>query len=106
MDSDSNYRLERHRLIVSRRSILRAAGGLSAAGFLVACQPVEPAKTPPSTTGSGVQPGPTTDGVPQIFKFGNGNPPVTMDPNGTSLTSSYFYAIYDSLTYIDPEAKL
>lgn len=101
MSEDSNYWIDRR---PSRRWVLRTAGGIGAAGLLAACAPSQAPAS--STTGAGTQGTAPTESVPQILRYGNANPPVTLDPNGSSVTSSYFYAIYDALTYIDSEAKV
>lgn len=91
---------------MTRRSLLRASGGLGAATILAACAPATTAPTgstsqapaPPSTG--------TTEGVNQTLKHAIANPPVTLDPNGTALSSSYFYAIFDALTRVDQNAEV
>ena len=105
MDRDSNYWDRWQRRRTSRRTLLRAAGGFSAAGLLAACAPTQA----PSASNAPAPAGPSqgsTEGVPQVFKHAIGNPPVTMDPNGTALSSSYFYAIYDAMTRVDEKANV
>lgn len=112
MDRDSNYWEGWWRRRTSRRTVLRAFGGLSVAGVLSACAPSQSQTTQPQQqTGSNapataVPTAKPAETVPQILRHANQNPPVTLDPNGTALSSSYFYAIYDALTRIDPEAKV
>jgi peptide/nickel transport system substrate-binding protein len=104
VDQDSRYWDNWWRRRASRRNILRGAGGLGAAAFLAACQPSAP---PPSSsnTGSSAPNQPAPD-VPQVLKHGVSAPPVTWDPNGTALSSTYFYAVYDALTRVDEKANL
>ncbi|GIW08284.1 MAG: ABC transporter substrate-binding protein [Dehalococcoidia bacterium] len=102
MESGSDYWTVFWQRRASRRGFLRAAGGLGAAGLLAACAPSQQ-----TTPAGGAAPAPgTTEGVPQVLKHGIANPPVTLDPNGTALSSSYFYALYDALTRVDHAAKI
>ncbi|MCL6649367.1 MAG: ABC transporter substrate-binding protein [Chloroflexi bacterium] len=89
----------------SRREFLALGGSLGAARFLAACLPAQ--ERPPTETSAPAAPVQgTTDGVPQVLRHGIANPPVTLDPNGTALSSSYFYAIYDALTRVDHAATV
>ncbi|MFN8534288.1 MAG: ABC transporter substrate-binding protein [Dehalococcoidia bacterium] len=102
MESGSNYWESWWRRRASRRGFLRAAGGIGAASVLAACTPAQQAPSAaPGQPSTG-----TTEGVPQVLKHAIANPPVTLDPNGTALSSSYFYALYDALTRVDHNAKI
>lgn len=106
MSNDSNYWDSWWRARTSRRNILRAAGGLSAAGFLAACAP---ASTTAPTGASQAPAAPsqgTTEGVAQVYRHAASMPPVTLDPNGTASSAHIFYAIYDALTRVDEQANV
>lgn len=102
MDQDSRYWDSWWRRRASRRNVLRGAGGFGAAAFLAACTP---APAPTASTGPAAPAQPAPD-VPQILKHAVQAPPVTWDPNGTALSSTYFYAIYDAMTRVDEKATL
>jgi peptide/nickel transport system substrate-binding protein len=76
---------------------------LGAAGLLAACAPTQTASNAPAP---GAPSQGTTEDVPQILKHAISAPPVTLDPNGTALSSSYFYAIYDAMTRVDEKANI
>src|SRR5262245_59546305 len=103
MNEQSTYWDGWWRRRTSRRNLLRGAGGLGAAALLAACAPTQ---TPSAPTG-GAAPAPApTDGVPQIFRYAVGQPPVTLDPNLTAGSQSIFYALWDALTRVDQNANV